>query len=736
MTKTRPWYKRIFRFADQAPVQVENNQPLLIHRQSIGSSGIEIFAGYYSEEYLSTLQGKQAADAYDKMRRADAKIKMVLNAVKNPIKAGTWTVEPADDTPEAKKQSDLIAHILFNDMDKPWVQFLSEALSFIDFGHSVFEVTQKAVLNHPTFGSYNGIQSLGFRSQRTIQRWILDPLTGKLDHIEQWAFGDLSRQVSIPADYLLMFALDKEGDNYEGVSGLRPCFGPYSRKQIYLKLMAIGIEKSAIPTPVASVPDGKENTPQFDAMIEVLKTYTSHQSAYITKPAGWDITFLQNPFDADKVRTAIEFEDKQIVYAFMANFLELGMTTTGGSHALSQSLSHFFLGGIEHISQIIAQGINEKLIPDMVKLNFGNQSAYPKLKVSNVSERVDLDFSVMVKNLVDSKVISPDDNLEAEFRKRIGLPEASIQGRREVAPPKPLFSESEPQALLPSKTVKLADLNPKKLMVQHKDDLVTLMQDNLRAIASGMIDQIIAKFKQTSVSNQANAINSANAKGLQDYRQALIDYFAVVANNAITQARKEVPKAKDVKLAEIDALPVATQKRIKAQAGLLVDTQVSDLEKNISFQYLASQPTTDSAELLTSDMQGAAEDYITGPAILSGSSTLIADVVNQSRNEFFFTDDVSNEIESFTFVNGDPVSPICQDLAGTVFDANDPESQRYLPPLHPNCKSYIVPNLAGNKNPPLTDGGLKPSKSSLDKYVTLSEKGKPSKTKKNSYDFS
>jgi hypothetical protein len=65
-----------------------------IHVEETGTSGTEIYAGYYSEEYLNNLRGKEAADLWDKMRRSDARIKMVLSAVKNPIKGAQWSVEP------------------------------------------------------------------------------------------------------------------------------------------------------------------------------------------------------------------------------------------------------------------------------------------------------------------------------------------------------------------------------------------------------------------------------------------------------------------------------------------------------------------------------------------------------------------------------------------------------------------------------------------------------------------
>jgi hypothetical protein len=79
-----------------------------------------------------------------------------------------------------------------------------------------------------------------------------------------------------------------------------------------------------------------------------------------------------------------------------------------------------------------------------------------------------------------------------------------------------------------------------------------------------------------------------------------------------------------------------------------------------------------------------------------------------------------DELESFTFMNGDPVSPICQDLEGTTCSIDDPNFARYSPPLHHNCKSYWSANLKGSGRK-IDPNGLGPSKSSLNKYITLAE---------------
>ena len=68
---------------------VDNNETPDFHYNPFGSTGTEIFAGYYAEDYLDALKNNERADVFDKMRRSDPQVKMCLSAVKNPIKSAT-----------------------------------------------------------------------------------------------------------------------------------------------------------------------------------------------------------------------------------------------------------------------------------------------------------------------------------------------------------------------------------------------------------------------------------------------------------------------------------------------------------------------------------------------------------------------------------------------------------------------------------------------------------------------
>jgi len=402
------------------------------HTSSIGSYGSISYYGYPAEEYLSELRSpRKRADLYDEMRRSDYQIKMCLKAVKNPIKSATWEVQPADDSEDAKLDAELIEQILFHDLDMDWTQQLGEILTFIDFGFSAFEITDKVVFDHPKFGTYNAIQSLGFRSQRTIERFNLDYATGRLASVTQYSFGDLYKTVDIPAEFLILFSLDQEGSNYEGVSALRSCYGCWLRKDTYMKLNAMGIEKYAIPTPMAEIPAGKENSDQYKNLIDSLQDYTTHQSAYLTFPAGWKISLNNNSYDPSKVETSIDSEDKRMVKAFLANFLELGMNSVG-SFAMSSTFQEFFVSGIEHIANEIESKFNRMVIPRLIQMNRGPRDAYPKLAHSGVSDKAGKEFAEVMKYFVDAQVVVPDDPLEDSIRKRYKLPIKSEVGRRFV----------------------------------------------------------------------------------------------------------------------------------------------------------------------------------------------------------------------------------------------------------------------------------------------------------------
>lgn len=701
--------------------------------ESRGSSGTQVFGGYFSEEYLQQLRGKLGAKAWDEMRRSESQVAMLMSAVMNPIKSAKWEFAPFDQTPEAILQAELVTACLKEMID--WETFLHEALTFIPFGFSLFEVVHKVVFNDPKFGTFNGLLNLGFRSQKTIERWNIEKKTGRLVSVDQQVFGDVGDNATIPGEFLIPFTNLKEGDNYEGISALRPMFGAWSRKNLYLKLTAIGVEKYALGTPIGTIPAGKEKSDEVNEFKEILASYTSHECAYITVPEGWKIDIQKGEFDASKLKEIILLENTEMINAIVANFLALGMNGGGGAFALGSDLSDFFLSGIQSYAEVICGVLNRKLIPSLVRLNYGPQRGYPKAKCTGINDKAGKELAEIIQILCNSKAITPDMPTEEFLRAQYKLPKADASTARSVTPPAPA-----PTAQFAEDRLQL-DEKYRRDFDKSKDAVKSIMQENLPLMYAGLKEQLRKKYKAASASDKIKVALQVEAPGVAQYRQALKQELARIAYEAIQDARKLVPSKRNVKLCEsldtiklaspkgagfYEALPPAVRKLVEAQASLIADTQAADLEKTVLFQFTSSAAAYDNIDQIMSDVDEATAGILengsgAGMSLEAAASNAVAHSVNQASLAFFFDDEVIDEIESFTFTNEDPVSEICKALNETTFAVGDPELDKYICPLHHNCKSRYVPNLKGAKgNPDINRGGVALTKKALDS-ITLSE---------------
>lgn len=250
-----------------------------------------------------------------------------------------------------------------------------------------------------------------------------------------------------------------------------------------------------------------------------------------------------------------------------------------------------------------------------------------------------------------------------------------------------------------------------------------IMLTHLEKISANFIDDVMAKYKSLPDANKLNAIVGLKPTGVEEYKKDLLDSLSDLSVDALNLAKKEVPKAKNVKFAEptsFSKLPKDLQKKLIARNELLIGKQLGDLQKVIEFAYAANEGVYDSPNELESQLNDSAVGWLDGTSVSSGAELTTATIISDAREAFFFEDDVLDEIDAFEFVNMDPVTPICQDLAGTVFDKEDPDLFKYTPPLHWNCKSYIRPILKGNL------GGreiekLKPSSKALEDSIQFHE---------------
>lgn len=766
----------------------------------LGSSGTDVMGGMFREEFLPDLQGTRAAQAYDKMRRREANVAMLLDAIKNPIKSANWSWEVEDENdPVQLKMKRLCEWNFCHGIEEGWEQFLTEALTLIDFGYSVFEVVHTTDVvpelagwdkpeekpeaempempeapeaevetpateapdveevpeedaspeedaqaedegPAPTVTYY---KKFAFRKQTSIYRWLLERKTGKIIGIEQQTMGDTSKEtlVVIPGQFCLVFTNKKEGDNYEGISALRPLYGAYLRKDLYLRLTAIGAEKNAVGTVIGTTPASKSNSEEDAKFEAVLEAYAGNESAYIKKPEGWEVEIQYGQFDPQKMVTLLNFENEEMSKSLLASFLNLGTGGNSAGLAVGGTLSNFFLNAIQSYANIIANRINRDAAPALCKLNLGPQKCYPKLKCTGINDKAGKELADIILTLTNAQALTPDSKMEDFLRQQYKLPKADPATKREKAPQLPGLTPMGPdgkpmpppeggktaapgakapgdtkappgtptpgsdgpgkEAKQASERIQFAE-GYKTQFNSGKDGAKALMQTHLRKFADDLKAKAAKNWEALGEKQKDSAVKDVSISPglLSAYKRELRDHMASVATKAIQQARKEVPSAAKVKFGDYDKLNPIVKRAIESQLGLVVDSQASDITKVVLFQFASSAASRTNVDGILTDVEEKVQPILDGTvqggmSIEAAAGDLTAQVTQNSRNSFFFEPEVLDKIESFTFTNEDPVSEICQNLNGQTFLATDPDAEQFYPPLHHNCKSRLVPNEKG-----------------------------------------
>ena len=718
-----------------SPTASAENLPT--HFVKEGSTGTEIYSGHFSEEYLADfLSMPDGMDIYDKMRRSDPQVKMLRSVIRNPILAANWHVEPVNDTPEELEIRDFIEFALFKDIGYPdksksktWREFISEAMSFTDFGFSLFEVVHKVVSNHPVYGNYIGLRDIAFRSQRSIYEWNLLP-NGGIKNVRQLVNGDLFVDVKIAGENLLVFTCEKEGDNYEGVSLLRPIYGNYFRKNIYQRIQAIGVERSAIATPIGTIPRDKVgDVEQVNKLKNILKLFTQHQSNYIIKPEGFELELFNLNYDPEKVDKVIENEDKRMAKAFLANFMELAMSGGGGSYALGSDLSDTFLNGIQLYADQIADKVQTKIVEILVAAKYGVRDKYPILKVTGINDKAGKERAEITVMLKNAGLIRASSKLEDALNRDFDLPiltdDEKIAEDEKITAAIPEVIPQQKNANLSE--VKLADKSsPSAFINERSSAALLIMRAGLKERTDAYLIKAAALMKsEPNIGKRRLALQALEIPSRSEYKRKLKLFLANTTEEATRGVLNELgmsnfkfDEANDI----LKGVPVAARAKVKAEVELIVGAQDDALFNKMFFLASQKMDNIDSVDAIIGDMTRARNEYLSGSSLVAGATNAVSGTVNTARNAVFQTPEVFTEIESFTLVNPSPESPICVNIVGRVFSKAEYLTAD-LPPYHHNCKTTVSAQLLGGKNnKPVDRIGLTPTGTQIQIEAILKSK--------------
>lgn len=400
---------------------VGNNRPAPASRKPdnvMGSSGTIIFNGFIvKEEYNSDLIGKKGLDIYDQMRKSDATVKAALQVIKLPILGANWRMQSFSDDPQDELINDFVSYNMFEIF--PFDDFLRQVLTFLEFGFSVHEIIWDIIEWNGQ--KYTGLQQLAWRRQSTIWQWALD--NGDFGVKQFVPGGSDGGFKEIPGDKVLIFTNEREGENYAGVSILRPAYKHWFFKDAFYKIQAIAAERNGVGIPVVKVPDAAKPE-DVEKMRELARNTRANEQGYIEVPKDFDFEFADmKGRNIKDLNPDINHHDRQIMKSVLAQFLELGSADASGSYNLSTDQSRLFMQSIQWVAKYVAQIVNQELIPKLVDLNFGNVKGYPALAFEKIGDDNITELGTVLPQLVAAGLITPTPEDEEHLRKSMGMPD-------------------------------------------------------------------------------------------------------------------------------------------------------------------------------------------------------------------------------------------------------------------------------------------------------------------------
>lgn len=434
----------------------------------IGATGLKSSGGLPDAEFLTWLKGSRGRAFYREMSLNSSTVGAILFGLRTILKGLDWEVQPAEDgDPE-------VAHFVEEcrqDMSQSWDQTLADICSMFVYGWSWHEVVYKQRVGpdqaDPVKRSRFTDGRIGWRkwaprAQDTLQRFEFGDDGSLAGMVQQTTERGT---VSLPIDKSLLFRLDAENGNPEGVSLLRTAAVDWFYLKRVREIEAIGIERDLAGLPVAYVPQEwlsetatAADQRAYQQVVDVVGRVKRNEQEGLVLPHlvtdGGTVKTVElqlmtsggaRQFDVGAV---INRYNNGIATSVMMDFLLLGQSGFG-TQALASTKTDLWLQSIEAVANAICDVVNSYAIPRLLQVNGITADPMPMLSCGQVQED-DLDkLSQTLERLLRAGAVTPDDALDEWTRQEFGLPAPDPTDEAADTPTMPAAdAEGEPTELV------------------------------------------------------------------------------------------------------------------------------------------------------------------------------------------------------------------------------------------------------------------------------------------------
>ncbi|WWT49294.1 hypothetical protein [Escherichia phage vB_EcoM-LTH01] len=331
---------------------------------------------------------------------------------------------------ESQDAAEFITFCLRNMEGQTLRQFARDAATFNEYGISVVEKVYTQIQTGEYAGRFK-IKNLAFRPQASLSR--KNPLVysddgsrvigvkQSLDSFKNYTDSPLGASMSgltgsrrgndvvIPANKLMIMTTGGSSSQALGVSPLVACYRPWREKVLIENLEVVGATKdmggvielkipSAILNKAAIDPSSYEAEMVQGLMMDAANAHSGEQSFFMLPSDVKDnsplysmsLKGIDGMGKQYSTRDLISDRKKSILDRLGAGFLNVG-NDASGSYNLSESKQTIHTQFVQRVNEIIAEALNENLLPQLLALN-GIRLAEKEMPFVKFGQIVDTDM--------------------------------------------------------------------------------------------------------------------------------------------------------------------------------------------------------------------------------------------------------------------------------------------------------------------------------------------------------
>jgi hypothetical protein len=239
-----------------------------LNLSEVGLTGLAVTNGTIIEEANRVFRYPQFLKTVNEMK-TDPTVNAALNVYRMMMTRVDWTIRPPANATETDKARAEFVQSCLNDMENTWPQFISEVVTYLEYGFSVQEKVfrRRLTRNGSKFNdNLIGLRKITPRSQETIRHWNFSEDGRELMSVGQSIKNMQNGQryqaivdpkdglITIPRAKFLLFSADSVKGNPEGKSVLKSVYLPYKQLTLLKDQLLLGIAKDLAAVPIMGLP--------------------------------------------------------------------------------------------------------------------------------------------------------------------------------------------------------------------------------------------------------------------------------------------------------------------------------------------------------------------------------------------------------------------------------------------------------------------------------------------------